>query len=103
MTRVVEAGNVVGDGELLDAGYVLRVFDGDGCVIDEDMQEGDGVVSLLVEVGVEDFEDAVGSFASANRQADCRADNKGLIFGGSREADVGGGFGNDERLAVFGD
>ncbi len=103
MARVVEAGDVVGYGELLDAGYVLRVFDGDGGVVDQNVQEGDGVVGLLVEMGVEDLEDAVGSFAAADGQADCRTDNERLILGGSRDADIGGGFWNDEGLAMFGD
>ena len=44
MAHVEEAGGVVGDGELLDARHVARVFDGDGGVVGQDVQKGDGVV-----------------------------------------------------------
>jgi hypothetical protein len=48
MAHVVEAGAVVGDGQLLDAGHVVRILDGDGRVVGQDVQEGDGVVGELV-------------------------------------------------------
>ena len=47
MAHVVEAGGVVGDGELLDARHVARIFNGDGGVVGQNVQEGDGVVGHL--------------------------------------------------------
>src|SRR5580658_9469059 len=66
MARVEEAGDVVGDGELLDAGNILGVLDGDCGVVDEDMQERDGVVGLVVETGIEYLQNSVGAFAAAD-------------------------------------
>ena len=48
---VVEAGAVVGNAELLDAGYVTRILNGDGGVVGEDVQECDGVVAEAVGAG----------------------------------------------------
>src|ERR1700678_1628103 len=103
MAGVVEAGYVVGDGKLLDAGDVLGVFDGDGGVVNEDVEKGDGVVRVLVEMGIEDFEDAVGSFASADGQADGGVNDKGTAFGRRCHAGIGSRFGNDQGLAMLGD
>ena len=72
MAHVEEPGGVVGDGELLDAGHVARVFNGDGRVVGKDVQEGDGVVGELLGAGIEDLNRAVRAFAAAQRQGDDR-------------------------------
>ncbi len=56
MAGVVESGAVVGDAQLLDAGDVARVFDGDGGVVGEDVEKGDGVIGHAVGAGIEDLE-----------------------------------------------
>src|ERR1700679_3688754 len=67
MTHVVEACGVVCDSELLDARVIVGVFDGDGGVIGEDMQEGDGVVIHLPGARIENFNDSEGAGASLER------------------------------------
>jgi hypothetical protein len=103
MAGVEEAGDVVGDGKLLCVGDVLSVFDGDGGVIDQDVQEGDRLVGVLVEMRIEDFEDAVGAFATSNGQADGGAHGKCVTLRGCDEAGVGGCFRDDEGFAGVGD
>ena len=39
MPRVVQAGAIVGDGQLVDALHVARVFDGDGGVVREGFEQ----------------------------------------------------------------
>src|SRR5271166_4699671 len=41
MARVVEAGAIVGDGELVNALHVARIFDSDGRVVRERLQQGE--------------------------------------------------------------
>jgi len=103
MAGVEETGDVVGDGELLGVGDIQGVLYGDGGVVDEDVQEGDGVVGMLVKVGVEDFQNAVGAFATANGHANGRVDGKGLSLRCGDEAGICGCFGDDESFAGFGD
>ena len=64
---VEEASAVVGDGELLDAGDVVSVFDRDGGVVGEDVEKSNGVVVHLVGAGIDDLDNAVGSLAAAER------------------------------------
>src|SRR6202035_117609 len=65
VTDVEEAGGVVRDGELLDAAYVVSILDGDGGVVGEGVEEGDGVVVELPCVGIKNLDDAVSAFATA--------------------------------------
>ena len=64
MARVEEAGSVVGDGELLNARHVARIFNGDGGMIGQDVQEGDCVVVHAIGARIENFDDPIGSLAA---------------------------------------
>ncbi len=101
VAAVVEAGDVVGDGELLCAGDVLCVFNGDCGVVGEDVEEGDRVFRLIVELGVEDFEDAVGAFATTDGEANSGPDGDWMVVGEAGEAGVFGGLGDDEGFAAL--
>ena len=70
MAHVVEAGCVVGNGELLDARHVVRILNGDGRVIAKDMQKGDGVIAHLAGARIENLDDALNAFASAQGHRD---------------------------------
>ena len=100
---VVETGGVVGDGELLDARNIVCVFDGDGGVIAEDVEEGDGVIAQLAGAGIEDFDHALHAFATAEGHGNDGAN--GRAVGGERvmEAGIVFGFGDNEGFGVFGD
>ena len=100
MAHVEEAGGVVGDGELLDARHVVRILDGDGGVVGEDVQEGDGVIVELAGVRIEDLDDAMGAFASAQGQGDHGANFAQAGRWGAGRGDRRG-LGNDERLAML--
>ncbi len=72
MAHVEQAGGVVGDGELLNARHVVRILDGDGGVVAQDVQESDGVITHLAGARIEDFDDSLYAFASAQRHRDHR-------------------------------
>ena len=72
---VEEAGAVVGDGELVDELDRAGILDGDGGVVAEDAQEGDGVLALQVELGVEELDDAEGFLSGTNGDAGDGADS----------------------------
>ena len=82
-------------------GDVARVLDGDGGVVGENVQEGDGVVGQLVGAGIEDLDGAVGAFASAQGQRDDRAHLRHVGRARLAEPRIVLGLGNDERLAVL--
>ena len=75
MADVVEAGGVVGDGELLDARDVVRVLDCDSGVVAEDVKEGDGVIAHLAGARIENLDDALDAFAAAQGHGDDGADH----------------------------
>ena len=102
MAGVVEAGAFVGDAELLDAGHVARILDGDGRVVGENVQEGDGVVGHLVGARIEDLDDAVRAFAAAQGHGNDGAHLARLAAALIADARIVLGFGNDERFAVLG-
>ena len=69
VARVEEAGAVVGDGELVDQLDRARVLDGDGGVVAENAEEGDGVLAHQVELAVEELDDAESLVSGADRDA----------------------------------
>ena len=75
MANVVEACSVVGDGELLDSRDVLRILDGDSGMIAEDVKEGDRVVAHLAGARIENFDDTLNAFASAEGHGDDRTND----------------------------
>ena len=101
VTHVVEAGRVIGDGQLLNPGHVARVLDGDGGVIGQNVQEGDGIVGDLIGARVEDLDGAVRSLASAQRKGDDRAYRSRLGSTRRRNPRIVLGLGNQQRLAVL--
>jgi len=103
MAYVVEAGGVVGDGELLDAGHVAGVLNGDGGMVGENVQQGDGVVSEMIGARIVDFDHAVGAFASAQGQSDDRADDGRYSRSGMVESWIVRCFGNNQGFAVLHD
>ncbi len=101
---VEEAGAVVGDGELVDELDGAGVLDGDGGVVAEDAQEGDGVLALQVELGVEELDDAEGFVAGTDGDAGDGADFEFRM--GAREGaplDVEGDVWDDQGIACGGD
>src|SRR6185312_203061 len=68
VSHVVEASGVVGDGQLLNARHVARIFNGDGGVVGQDVQERHRVIVHLVGARVQNFDYALRAFASAQGQ-----------------------------------
>src|SRR6185437_802333 len=95
VARVEEMRAVVGDGEFLDAFDSARVFDGDGGVVADDVEEGDGVVSERLRRGMRDLQDAEGTLARTEWQAD-----GGVLLLSAGEPGGNAVIGDDERLAV---
>ena len=103
MARVEEAGTVVGDGELLDAGDVVRVFDGDGGVVGEDVQKGDGVVGHLSERGLKISMTPWVPLRPRSGNAMTDRTRRARLDLTSCEAGIFAGFRDDEGFAVLGD
>ena len=104
VARVEEAGAVVGDGELVDELDRAGILDGDGGVVAEDAQEGDGVLALQVELGVEELDDAEGFVSGTDGDAGDGADAE--LGMGAREGvplGVEGDVGHDQGIAGGGD
>ena len=101
---VEEAGAVVGDGELVDEVDGACVADGDGGVVAEDAQEGDGVFAEEIELGVEELDDAEGFLARADGDACDGVDVEvGILAGEAGPVGVERDVGNDERVSGGGD
>ena len=104
MAGVEEASAIVSDGELVDEGDGTGVADGDGGVITEDAEEGDGVFREEVELGVEELDDAESAGAGADGDAGDGLDVEiGMGFGELGPVGVQGDVGDDERVAGGGD
>jgi len=103
MADVVEAGGVVGDGELLDMRDVVCVFDGDSGVVAEDMEEGDGVIAHLACTRIENFYDALDAFTAAERHGDDGTDHAMIRTESFVEAGIVFRLRHDQSFGVFGD
>jgi hypothetical protein len=100
MAGVVKARAVVGDAQLLDAGHIARVLNGNGRVVGQNVQEGDGRVVQPVGAGVEDLNDAMRSLAPTQWHGDHRPHSLRFQRPLSAEAGVVIRFGHNQRLAV---
>ena len=69
MARVEQMRTVIGDGEFLNALDRACVLNGDGCVIADDIEESDGVISQGLGRDVGHQQDAQCAFARAQWQA----------------------------------
>ena len=80
------------------------VLDGDGGVVAEDAQEGDGVLAHQVELAVEQLDDAEGLVAGAHRDAGDGLDVElGMGAGEGGPLGVERDVGHDQRVAGGGD
>src|SRR5581483_4853671 len=58
MTRIVEAGAVIGDGEFLNFFYRVRILDGDGGIVAERSKEKRLLIAEMVKVNIDQLNDA---------------------------------------------
>src|ERR1700691_3798432 len=72
MAHIVKARGVVSDRELLNASHVVRILNGDGRVVGQNMQECNGVIGELIRARIEDLDCAMNTFAATKRQCDYR-------------------------------
>lgn len=70
VASVEKAGAVVSDGELLNAGDVVGIFNRDRGVVGEDVKESDGVVGHLIGTWIDNLDDTMGTFAATERHCD---------------------------------
>ena len=71
--RIVEAGAVIGDGQLLDLLDGAGVVDGDGGIIAERLQKEHFGVAEIIEHAIDQLDDAQGAVLGAQRYAHYRA------------------------------
>jgi hypothetical protein len=101
---VEEAGAVVGDAEVVDELDVAGVFEGDGGVVAEDAEEGEGGLGKEVELAVVELEDAEDAGAVADGKAgDGLEVELGMLAGVTGPVGVGADVGDDEGIAGGGD
>src|SRR6476620_1882403 len=103
MANVKEAGCVIGDCELLDVGDVLRVFDGDGGMVAEDVKKRDRVVAHLAGARVEDLDNTLNAFAAAQGHGDYGANDALFRIESLIQPRIVFRLGHDEGFGMFGD
>lgn len=99
---VVEAGAVVGDGEGLDFFDGAGIFNGDGGVVAEDVEERDGVLGHGLKAAVEELDDAESALPGKQGHADGGAELESARVG-LVESSVLLDVRHDEAFAMLGD
>ena len=74
MARIVEAGAIVGDGQLVDALDVARIFDCDGGVVGKRFEQREVALAETFRAdAIDQLDDAEAMIAEAHRNGDDRA------------------------------
>ena len=102
---VVQAGEIVGDGQFADLGHQQRVFDGNGGEIGDGREDAQVlVVELPFFKTVEQLDDAVHLIGGFQRHADHRAGcETDALVRFVAEARIFAHIGNQQRFAMLGD